>query len=749
VRKFSTCFVLLFSSFAGLCQSYFLNGSATALANSCYRITAASNYQIGTVWYADEINLLEPFSLEFEMNFGGNDNNGADGMVFVLQTLGTNAIGITGAGMGFQGFNPSFGIEFDTHPNDANTDPANNLNDPFFDHMAFLLNGNVNHSLPGNIAGPVQMSTTSANVEDGLNHSVKITWDPAQQRVEAWFECQLRLSATVDLLAVFPGGSAFWGFTGSTGGLNNEQRVCLSDDILGLPDSYTICPGESVLLAAAGDPAGTYSWTPSTGLDNATIPMPTASPASTTLYSVTYTDLCNTVVQDQVEVEVATLPVADAGPDQSLCEGATLVLNINSGGLPVQWSTNGGLIVSGAATTSPTIAAAGEYTVTYTNNSGCQASDQVEVTELPLPVIDLGEDVFLCPGASAELSVDDTYDAIEWSNGSSANSIIVSLPNMYSVEVTTDGCTSFDQLEVIGVQVPVVNLGPDIEACAEPGVVLSAPAASVWSTGTSGATLQVNQSGVYWAQVEVQGCIAADTVQVVVFALPVFSLGDDALLCPDDSLFLNAGTPGAWENGNTIPERVVRNAGTYWFNATNGPCEVRDTIVIGVLSLPFIELGPPQIACIGQEVRLGGELIIGTTIEWNDGSTESALTTTQSGLYTAEVQNSCATVRDSVQITFEECNAFVYVPNAFTPNFDGVNDVWKISTFNVAFFTVHVFNRWGDLIWTSSDASDAWMGNTLESEHFVPDGIYVWQLLYKQEFALEVTEIRGTVSVIR
>lgn len=733
----------------GACQSYFLNGSATALPNECYRITGPTNYQIGTVWYADELNLFEPFSLEFEMNFGSNDNNGADGLVFVLQTVGTNAIGITGAGMGFQGFNPSFGIEFDTHPNNATVDPSNNLNDPAFDHIAFLLNGNVNHALPGNIAGPVQVSATNANIEDGLNHRVKITWDPALQRVEAWFECQLRLSSTVDLLAIFPGGSAFWGFTGSTGGLNNEQRVCLNDDILGLPESVSICPGESVVLEAAGDAAGTYNWSPADGLSSTSVSNPSASPATTTTYSVSYTDLCNTLVQDEVEVVVASVPVVTTGPDVDLCEGESAMLSVSNNGETILWSTQNGVILFGSNTANPTIGGPGIYTATLTNSDGCEASDQVVVSSIPLPEVELGDNIALCPGATVNIALTSAYDAVNWSTGSSDLSITISEPNVYSVEVTNNGCSATDAVQVVGVQVPEIDLGPDLEACAEPGVTLSAPAGAVWNNGTVGSTFTTNQSGTYWARIDVQGCVNADTVEVYIAALPVFSLGADASLCPADSLVVDSQVNGFWENGSTNQERVFRSSGIYWFNAVNGPCNVRDSLEIIALELPILELGPPRSACLGQEVRLGGDLVYNGSITWSDGSTDPSLNTLQSGWFSAVLENECGSVADSVQVIFEECNAFVYVPNSFTPNNDGVNDVWQISTFNVDVYTIKVFNRWGDMIWSTSDPFESWMGNVQNAEHYIQDGVYAWQLIYKQEFALEVTELRGTVTIIR
>ncbi|MFM1930831.1 MAG: hypothetical protein RL226_134, partial [Bacteroidota bacterium] len=92
--------LFIVSSLVGNSQTYFLNGTAFALGGDCYLLTPAIGNQNGAVWYANQIDLTEPFDLKFEMNFGIVDANGADGIMFVLQTVGTNALGQSGGGLG-------------------------------------------------------------------------------------------------------------------------------------------------------------------------------------------------------------------------------------------------------------------------------------------------------------------------------------------------------------------------------------------------------------------------------------------------------------------------------------------------------------------------------------------------------------------------------------------------------------------------------------------------------------------------
>ena len=133
----------------------------------------------------------DPFDFIFNVYLGCNDGNGADGMVFILQPLSAN-LGAVGEGMGFLGVNPSVGIALDTWQN-------SNLNDQSFDHISIQLNGNSNHA--SDLAGPVQASGNSINIEDCKWHTLRISWDPSTHWIRAYFDNVLRVQAQIDLIA--------------------------------------------------------------------------------------------------------------------------------------------------------------------------------------------------------------------------------------------------------------------------------------------------------------------------------------------------------------------------------------------------------------------------------------------------------------------------------------------------------------------------------------------------------------------
>ena len=71
---------------------YFLNGDAVVTGQDCYQLTPAINTQNGSVWYADQVDLNQLLDLQFILNLGSDDSNGADGICFVMQTVGTDAL---------------------------------------------------------------------------------------------------------------------------------------------------------------------------------------------------------------------------------------------------------------------------------------------------------------------------------------------------------------------------------------------------------------------------------------------------------------------------------------------------------------------------------------------------------------------------------------------------------------------------------------------------------------------------------
>ena len=245
-RFFLLLFITVLTHYSSFSQ-YTWNGSASQVNCHCSILTQAQPTLNGSVWNNNRIDLNQSFDFKFNVNLGCNDVNGADGIAFVLQNQSAS-IGGSGQGMGYGGISPGVGVTLDTYQN--GTPSGTGDCDPSYDHIAIQLNGNVNHcNASTNIAGPVQISATSINVEDCNWHVLRITWDAPTQVYTTYFDGVLRLSVTYDFINnVFSGNPmVFWGFTGATGALSNLQQFCTTlTPGFNLQQNQARCEGQAV-----------------------------------------------------------------------------------------------------------------------------------------------------------------------------------------------------------------------------------------------------------------------------------------------------------------------------------------------------------------------------------------------------------------------------------------------------------------------------------------------------------------------
>ena len=127
--------------------------------NKVYRLTQNTGNQSGQIWSNDKVNLTSDFKVEGKIFFGTN-NNGADGIAFIMQPI-SNSEGAPGGGLGYMGISPSIGVEFDTWYNIEYGDPTAN------DHAAIVVNGDGNTHLE---------NVTLTNIEDGQYHDFIFNW---------------------------------------------------------------------------------------------------------------------------------------------------------------------------------------------------------------------------------------------------------------------------------------------------------------------------------------------------------------------------------------------------------------------------------------------------------------------------------------------------------------------------------------------------------------------------------------------
>ncbi|RZM09216.1 MAG: gliding motility-associated C-terminal domain-containing protein, partial [Pedobacter sp.] len=165
---------------------------------------------------------------------------------------------------------------------------------------------------------------------------------------------------------------------------------------------------------------------------------------------------------------------------------------------------------------------------------------------------------------------------------------------------------------------------------------------------------------------------------------------------------------------------------------------------VKIKHIPNPDLGPDKSICRDDVIILFPGGFDGKYL-WQDGSTNVSYRVTTGGLYKVRVNNQCGAASDDITIRLKDCK--LYWPTAFTPNNDGKNDVFKaLSNASFKKFNLQVFNRWGELIYHTSNASQGWNGEYKGVPQLA--GTYVWSVDYIDNKGVQL-EDKGVVILVR
>lgn len=214
----------------------------------------------------------------------------------------------------------------------------------------------------------------------------------------------------------------------------------------------TICLGSAATLSATG--GTTYNWSPTTGLSSSNVSNPSASPTSTTPYTVTVMDANGCTANDMIVVTVNPLPNVDAGLDQTICYGASTSLSA-SGAMTYNWSPGTGLSSTTASNPSANPTSTTSYTVTGTDASGCVANDMVTITVNPQIVLTDNVTNASCYGANdgsitvTPVGGQGPYNYFWTQSGSTTPTVTGLAPGTYTINVTdANGCVVIDSFNL-------------------------------------------------------------------------------------------------------------------------------------------------------------------------------------------------------------------------------------------------------------------------------------------------------------
>lgn len=428
--------------------------------------------------------------------------------------------------------------------------------------------------------------------------------------------------------------------------------------------------------------------------------------------------------------------VATAVPNPSSTGCAPYTVNFDnqsSGAVDYIWDFGDGSPTDTATTPSHTYNTPGTYIITLiaTDSASCNSSDttSITVTVNATPVVNLGNDTMICGTFNLPLDAANPGATYQWSDSSSSQIINVNAGGTYWVQVSNGTCSDIDSITIM--VPPPVALGSDTTLCEGELLTLNAPAEAnsyLWSTGETTASIGVTASNIYWVEANTNNCITTDTISVSFHPLPMVNIGNDTTIC-SGAVLLDAGNAGAgyqWSTGATTQTISVAETGTYSVTVNDSGCTSSDNITITVA--PPVDLGEDINVCDGTEVMLSaGDQ--GTAWLWSTGETTSSIEVNEDGVYWVEVSFGSCTHKDSIKVVGASTGSTVYFPNSFTPNADGLNEVFKGYGLDVEEFNMKIYNRWGELYFETNDMNMGWNG--FYKGKLVQMDVYVYVVTYK------------------
>jgi large repetitive protein len=370
-RYLEIIFCILFSLVSAKHYGQFqVNNAANQISCDEFQLTPAVNNQSGSAWNLNQINLNNSHLFEFEINTGCNPG-GADGIVFGFQPVSTT-VGGGGGGIGFSGIVPSLGVEFDTYENGW---------DPACDHIAVFQNGDLNHNNGNTLAGPVCAFANGAATATCVWHSVVIDWNADTQTLSIYFNGDLRLTYTGDIVNNIFGGDSdvYWGLTAGTGGANNDHRFRFPFSAIIEEYDDLLCNGDSDATATVTPMGGTnpmnYTWS-----NGQTTQTATGLGAGTHTVNITDGTGCTTSVDITLtEPDAIVLIVNETAISCNGANDGVITIQANGGTPNHQYSIDGGATFQG--TGSFTNLAPGSYSILVRDANDCEATGAATITQ--------------------------------------------------------------------------------------------------------------------------------------------------------------------------------------------------------------------------------------------------------------------------------------------------------------------------------------------------------------------------------
>lgn len=490
--------------------------------------------------------------------------------------------------------------------------------------------------------------------------------------------------------------------------------------------SDTICINTDFILGGSPTASGahspySYTWTPSTYLNDPSLANPTARPDTTTTYIVMISDVNNCMDIDTQTITISNPVIVNVQLDTAVCLGQSVQVggvNIVLGGIPpftYLWSPASGLSNSTISNPIATSNSTTDYILQVTDSFGCQDFDTTNIN-ISFIATEAGTDRFICVNESTVLGGNPT--AI---NGVAPYSYIWS---------------------------PSINLN---------------------DTSNANPTSVTDRTGRYYVLVtDSIGCQGIDSIVINVSRLTA-NAGLDDTICIGETANIG-GFPTAdsgtipytylWDNRNSITDSSISNPVSspiettrYIIKVTDSSnCIAYDTVEIYVYPNVNLDAGTDQVIQLGQSAQLNALPTGLISYVWTPDNTlnnpnivNPVATPDKTTTYYINIldQYGCIFI-DSVNVRVLNVN--YQFPSGFTPNGDGINDIAYFVSRDITNFTLRIFNRWGEKVFETSSFKEGWNG--IYKGKPLDQDTYTWYLKGKDAENKEVFD-EGNIVLYR
>lgn len=519
----------------------------------------------------------------------------------------------------------------------------------------------------------------------------------------------------------------------------------------------TVCLGQSVRLGMDSIPTATYLWIPFTDLNNMTAAQPIATHNSIGIYTyIMYIFRNGCYATDTINVTVSTNSYANAGNDWFACTLDTLVQfhPSPSGGV---WHGEG-IVDSLQGYYSPSQVGVGTFTLTYTTQQVCPATDTMLITVLGLADVGITADTSICIGQQVQIEATGGYifnwqPALYLNDASIGNPIASPLSDItYAVTVLNDtSCPNTDSVHITVFSPPSAGFSIDTVCVGTANTItdLATPQDSIGYTWIMGDGNTISNTltnytyangGIYPIIQIVQRGVCADTAYktAIVDFQPIADFTIDNA-CEGVATFINDLSQAqgpvdyTWNmgDGNTVNDTM----GSYLYNNA-GNYEVMQVINLGACvdtAVKYVLISDAPLADFdyslvdSQTVSFNNTSQGSASWQWLFGDSNGSNSQNPNHHYNHAgdyhvwlVAVSDAGCNDStMQVivmpnpsdTLPAVKDAIFIPNAFSPNGDGNNDIWQVfANASINYFNLNIYNRWGEKVYESNNQATGWDG---------------------------------------